>query len=74
LDLYGLGLLLPVFCIISHVAIHVRDSESHAQFADWRAPVKVSSSLDYSYSILQTLQFQVSTRRLLPSGTGMNHY
>jgi hypothetical protein len=55
------------------VVIHVRNFESHVQFADQCAPVKVSSSAEYS--VLQALQFQeVSIGQILPGGTGRSHY
>jgi hypothetical protein len=43
--------------------------ESHVQFADWCAPVKISNREEYA--VLQALQFQgVNVRRILPGGTG----
>jgi hypothetical protein len=50
----------------------VRNFESHVQFADLCASVKISNSAEYS--VLQALQFQkVSVRRMLPGGAGINH-
>jgi hypothetical protein len=44
--------------------------ESHVQFADWCAPVKISNSAEYS--VLQALQFEeVRVRRIIPGGTGI---
>jgi hypothetical protein len=41
-------------------------------FANWYAPVKISSSAEYS--VLQALQFQeVSFHLILPGGTGISH-
>jgi hypothetical protein len=65
------SLLLPVSCII-YLFIRVRNFDSHLQFADWCAPVKISSSAELS--VLQVLQFQeASVRRVLPGGTGTSH-
>jgi hypothetical protein len=51
--------------------IHVRNFESHVQFADLYAPVKISNSAEYS--LLQALKIQgVSVRRILLGGIGIN--
>jgi hypothetical protein len=71
-DLRGLGLLLPVSCMITYLVIYEKNFKSHVQFADWCARAKICNSAEYS--VLQALQFQeVSARRMLPGGTGISH-
>jgi hypothetical protein len=62
--------LCPVTC--SYIVIHLRNFDSHMQFADWCALVKISNSAEYS--VLQALQFQAANvRRIHPGGTGISH-
>jgi hypothetical protein len=58
--------------LVIRIVIHVRNYESHVQFTDWCAPVKISNRVEYT--VLQALQFHgVSVRRILPGGTGISH-
>jgi hypothetical protein len=73
LDFDGLGLLLPVSCIITYLVILVRNFESHMHFADQCVPVKISNSAEYC--VVQALQFQgVIVCYVLSGGTGRSHY
>jgi hypothetical protein len=63
-------LLMCWFSYIRHKRI--RNLESHMQFADWCAPVKISNSAEYS--VLQELQFQkASVCCVLPGGIDISH-
>jgi hypothetical protein len=56
----------------SYIAIHVRNSESHLQFAEWRTPVKTSNSPKYwvyAGAAVSTGDCPPHS----PSGTGISH-
>jgi hypothetical protein len=62
------GLLLPASCKNQLNNYACTNVESHVRFADWYAPINISSSAECS--VLHALQFQeVRVRRILPSGT-----
>jgi hypothetical protein len=57
----------PYSAQFSYIVTYVTNFDSHVQFADWCAHVKISNSAEYS--VLQALKFQeASVRRTLQVG------